>query len=79
MQLRQRHRQLQGDDEEVQTVMEFLWGTWDVDELTELIDELLHPRDKRRCGRVAQRICDIHCGGEGYSDDDIVRELQKLV
>lgn len=68
-----------GDDKRVQKVMLYLWGTWGVDDLRRKIARLFDARQCPALPAVAQSICDIYCGGEGYSDDDIVEQLRRVL
>ena len=74
-----RRPKLAWDDERAQSVMEFLWGTWGVDDLRRHIAQRFPTERRGKLKRASQRICDIHCCGEGYSPEDVTRQLRKLM
>lgn len=59
--------------------MEFLWGTWALEQLERRIARRFPLGRARALKRVAQRICDMHCCSMGYTGDDIARQLRKLL
>lgn len=75
-----RRPRLACDDERTQAVLELLlWHSWGVDDLRRHIAHRFPVAKPRTLQRVAQRVCDIHCCGNGYTSVDIARQLRKLM
>jgi acetone carboxylase gamma subunit len=71
-------KRLSGEDERVQKVMALLQGSFNVNDVNVLINELFQCNDNESEKRVAQCIVDMHCCDEGYSNDDIAKQLTLL-
>lgn len=71
---------LTDDDERLQNVMDYLWGTWGPRDVRRVI------RKQLRCNKrhplldaVTDSIIEIHCSGEGYVPRDIARQMERIM
>jgi len=70
---------LHEDDPSVQHIAEFLWQTWNNKTLADQI-QLHFPHDDRKLiEKVADRIGNLHCSGDGYDISDLIYYLEKLL
>lgn len=79
LQRRERGCLLDGQDKRCQRVMRHLWGSFSVDSLSALIRRQFPLCRDEDLVAVAQRITDLHCGCEGYSDATIADLLEPLL
>jgi hypothetical protein len=71
---------LEDDDERLQRVMTYLWGTWSVDSLASKIRRQFKcARDHPALHTVAQDLCDLHCVNGSYSCNDVGLLLERVL
>lgn len=71
---------LEDDDRRLQRVMEYLGGTWGVDDLARKIRrEFKCTRHHPALSAVAQELCDLHCVNGTYSCNDVGLLLERVV
>jgi hypothetical protein len=63
---------------ETQAILFFLNGTWNTNQLKELISNLFPDTDSALVESVTERITRYHCSGEGYTSNQITRQLARL-
>lgn len=68
-------------EDTVDFIMDYLWGTWDVEDLKEEIKNRLNikPDYEEKLNQYSYEICELHCNGEGYDREDIENILKKII
>jgi hypothetical protein len=72
-------RRLHWCDKRVQRVLKHLYGTFCTKSLERKIARTFDCKKHPSLAEVAQEICDIHCSGQGYSPDDVLDQLDRVL
>lgn len=66
------------DDERLQEMMAFLWGSWNTKQLAQKIAILYQCQNHPDLNDVAQKIANLHTVTGSYTNRDVAEQLERL-
>ena len=66
------------DDERLQEMMAYLWGSWNTKQLTAKIATLYQCHHHPELADVGQKIANLHCETGSYTNRDVAEQLSRL-